>query len=134
MNSQSDNKPTQPDFSIIEKAAENESAPTNIAPYYELEVQTLDNSKLEVELASAWQLIGLREQFAGQILLYLWIFSGFCGACIIAQALHLFGFALATPIMVTLVGGTAASAFGLVSVVLSGLFRVPAPPAPPKGG
>ena len=35
----------------------------------------------------------------------------------------MFGFKLDTPVLVTLVGGTAASAFGLVSIVLGGLFR-----------
>jgi len=64
-------------------------------------------------------------------LLYLWLFSAFCASVLLLQGFSIRGFKLDTPIVVTLVGGTAASAFGLVSIVLGGLFRY-APKEKPK--
>ena len=67
----------------------------------------------------------LRKNFSGQIIYYLWAFSAFCAAVLMIDGFNLWGFRLETPVLVTLVGGTAASAFGLVSVVLGGLFKHP---------
>ena len=42
---------------------------------------------------------------------------------IVFDGWHVGGFHLETAVMTTLVGGTAAAAFGLVSIVLGGLFK-----------
>jgi hypothetical protein len=89
------------------------------------EESNLKLEQLEVDVTNAKQAVILKEKFSGQILLYLWVFSGFCGVVLLLQGFSVCRFNLDTPVLVTLVGGTAASAFGLVSVVLGGLFRNP---------
>ena len=91
---------------------------------HDTERNRLEIDKLKAEVSDLRQDTRLRGRFSNQILVYLYAFSFFCGACILLQGFHPYGFKLDTPVLVTLVGGTAASAFGLVSVVLSGLFNV----------
>ena len=91
---------------------------------HDTERNRLEIDKLKAEVSDLRQDTRLRGRFSNQILVYLYAFSFFCGACILLQGFHPYGFKLETPVLVTLVGGTAASAFGLVSVVLSGLFNV----------
>lgn len=88
-----------------------------------IEKTNIELAQLRAGLESSNQDIDLRGKFSEQILIYLWVFSGFCGLLLLLQGFKVQGFDLNTPILVTLVGGTAASAFGLVSVVLGGLFR-----------
>lgn len=133
------------DVSIIAEVADDEAAAlvsrekNSASELYALEETSLEKSKnefekqksqievehLKVQLENARQDLDLRKKFGRQILRYLWAFSLFCGACLILQGFGWRNFHLDDPILVTLVGGTAASAFGLVSVVLAGLFRSP---------
>jgi hypothetical protein len=87
------------------------------------EKQEFDREQAELEKAQLVQQLRLRESFGKAILIYFWVFSAFCAAVILLQGFHIRGFALETTPLTTLIGGTAASAFGLVSVVLTGLFN-----------
>jgi hypothetical protein len=132
------------DFGLVgEVAVAGAHAPITVAPQaaavavYAEEVAALNQGKLEfvveeqalrlqqlrAEVTEARQTVLLKDTFSKQILYYLWIFSGFCGAVLLLQGFSIFGFKLDTPVLVTLVGGTAASALSLVSVVLGGLFK-----------
>lgn len=120
-----------------EDDADLKSPPLAITAVYADEVTALDQGKLQyiqeeqglklqqlrLEITEAKQTVLLKDAFSGQILRYLWIFSGFCGGVLLLQGFSVGSFNLNTSVLVTLVGGTAASAFGLVSVVLGGLFR-----------
>jgi hypothetical protein len=122
------NPPITVDLSVIEDVARFDPVPNRDEELIQLEVRTLDEGRiaymaekdkieiqrLTLQLTNAAQDIQLRQSFSRQILGYLWAFSVFCAAI-----------SLPSSVLVTLVGGTAASAFGLVSVVLGGLFRSP---------
>ncbi len=112
-----------PDFSIIEKSSKIRSVGNADESNYLREQNTLENAKNELKIGEMRQAIELRNTFGKQIFWYLWMFSGFCGVILVLQGFGLFGFKLDTSVVVTLVGGTAASAFGLISVVLAGLFK-----------
>jgi hypothetical protein len=90
---------------------------------YGQQKQQVELDRLKAELENRRQDTQLRKQFSEQIFEYLRMFSCFCGVVILLQGFGISGFKLDTPVLVTLVGGTAASAFGLVSIVLGGLFR-----------
>jgi hypothetical protein len=90
---------------------------------HNIEKNSIEIEKLAAEAHNARQDIDLRKSFSRQILIYLWAFSSFCAITLLAQGFHWYGFNLDTSVLVTLVGGTAASAFGLVSLVLGGLFK-----------
>lgn len=111
------------------------------ANFIRLEVQSLDRGKIEYDLTkdqieierlktklnASIQAIALRGTASVQILRYLWAFSAFCAAALTLDGFKVWGFTLDRLVLTALVGGTAASAFGLVSVVLAGLFRSPQP-------
>jgi hypothetical protein len=126
------------DYSLIgEVEAPASNLPVKLNSFAADEVTALDQKKLEyeqqklqveldrlkAELENERQDTQLRKRFSEQIFQYLRTFSLFCGVVILLQGFGVFGFRLDTPVLVTLVGGTAASAFGLVSIVLGGLFR-----------
>ncbi len=90
---------------------------------YGQQKQQVELDRLKAELENRRQDTQLRKQFSEQIFEYLRMLSCFCGVVILLQGFGISGFKLDTPVLVTLVGGTAASAFGLVSIVLGGLFR-----------
>jgi len=134
-----------PDFSVIGETPDaSKSSPIQAAEFAGLEITALQQGKTEfqqeqlkhsmnlwrieidrlnADIVNIHQDIGLRSKFSGQILCDLWIFSGFCGVVILMNGFPGIGFHLETAVLTTLVGGTAASAFGLVSVVLGGLFK-----------
>jgi ABC-type polysaccharide/polyol phosphate export permease len=89
------------------------------------EKDKIEIQRLTLQLTNAAQDIQLRQSFSRQILGYLWAFSVFCAAILLMEGFNIKGFSLPSSVLVTLVGGTAASAFGLVSVVLVVLFRSP---------
>ena len=91
---------------------------------HETERNRVEIDKLRAEVQDLRQDTQLRGSFSRQILYYLYAFSLFCAACILLQGFHVAGFSVENPVLITLVGGTAASAFGLVSVVLNGLFNL----------
>ncbi len=97
---------------------------------HDTERNRVEIDKLRAEVNDLRQDTRLRGSFSRQILAYLYAFSLFCGACILLQGFHIAGFNLENPVLLTLVGGTAASAFGLVSVVLNGLFNLQKKPPP----
>ncbi len=98
---------------------------------HDTERNSVEIDKLKAEVLDLRQDTLLRGRFSRQILFYLYGFSLFCAACILLQGFHVDGFSLESPVLLTLVGGTAASAFGLVSVVLNGLFNLQKKAPPP---
>lgn len=89
------------------------------------------------------QIRQLKDKYSGYVLKYLAIFSFSVLFIILCQAINpkfdlwcgsktytlfrfrLGGFHLDDPVLVSLVGGTSASAIGLVAIVLQGLFKSP---------
>jgi|SRR5690349_22220542 len=136
---------TDIDFSIIEEVANDEKAllSSEMAlarpDLAEMELAALETGRddyrsrrdrikikeLELRLQYVRQEIDLRKSFSGSILTYLWTFSSFCAFVILLSGFQETRFQINTTVLTTLVGGTAASAFGLVSIVLSGIFRLP---------
>ncbi|MBE7729427.1 hypothetical protein [Komagataeibacter sp. FXV3] len=87
--------------------------------------------KLRHEYIDEIKRIGkIKEEFANGILKFLWAFSSFCAIVVVMQAYPQLGFHLDKSIILTLVGGTFASAISLVAIVLRGLFKVEKEPPP----
>jgi len=123
-----------------EQAVENERA--------EKEEEQLDtekdlyykNQERDLKIKALRQELKLKRKFSRQVIKYLWIFSGCCLGILFLQGFspkicikftvcsyfyglfRLNGFHLDGTPLTTLIGSTAASAIGLVAIVLRGLF------------
>ncbi|ETD00053.1 MULTISPECIES: hypothetical protein [Asaia] len=99
------------------------------------------NLKKEAKIAASRQEMAIKQRFSDQIILYLWFFSAACLVIIFLQGFspkldlhlnigssfhfkqHLDGFHINNTSLTTLIGSTAASALGLVAIILRGLFK-----------
>ncbi|GAD09828.1 hypothetical protein GFGA_1c0921 [Gluconobacter frateurii NBRC 103465] len=108
---------------------------------YRNERAQIENRKAKIEIAMMRLDLRMKNKFSKNVFSYLWFFSGFCGIILFLQGtnpnfdigfiiknhkyLHvrMHGFKLSETALTTLIGSTAASAIGLVAIVLRGLFR-----------
>lgn len=126
------------DFSVIGETPDVPSAEAKEAVADEISTLNFDKLNLTVEQQSAQiaviqQNIDLKDQFSHHVRYYLWAFSAFSAAIIVIDGFHLYGFKLDKVIIITLIGSTAVSVIGMVSIVISGLFKPPSPvPPTPK--
>ncbi len=112
-----------PDFSLIGEDPPDQAATSAALTDVSAEQEQLDRDQLQAKIDDMRALTALKLKFGQQILAYLWAFSAFCALVLLLQGFSVGRFGLPVQVLVTLVGGTAASALGLVSVVLGGLFR-----------
>lgn len=105
------------------------------------ERNSLINKKERMHLIRMKLEMRMRQDFSKRVFCYLWVFSGFCATVLLLQGfnpdtdIHFHsdkfwniefrwhGFKLDAAPLTTLIGGTAASAIGLVAIVLRGLFN-----------
>lgn len=85
----------------------------------------IEVAKKQAELRNEWLLIGLREKYGRNIIMFLWVYFVLAATMMIASAAHLFGFVLPENVQIALVGGTAVSVIGVVGTVAAGLFKPP---------
>jgi hypothetical protein len=65
----------------------------------------------------------MREGYANAVFWYLVGYSVFAAVVVLLDGWKVFGFSLPVAVLTTIVGSTAASAIGLMAIVVTGLFR-----------
>ncbi|MFT9441858.1 MAG: hypothetical protein ABF593_08860 [Acetobacter papayae] len=107
---------------------------------YDEKRQKYKERKRNLKLARVRLDLRMKNKFSKNVFKYLWFYSGFCALVVLLQGfnpdvdVHSFHlqlwnvefrlkrFNLDNKVLITLVGATAASAIGLVAIVLKGLF------------
>ncbi|GAO00977.1 hypothetical protein Gxy13693_077_005 [Komagataeibacter xylinus NBRC 13693] len=108
---------------------------------YNREKQDIENRKAKMEIAMMRLDLRMKNKFSKNVFAFLWAFSGFCALILAIQGFNpkldfhihndhfwniefrINGFCINDTPLTTLIGGTAASAIGLVAIVLRGLFN-----------